>query len=185
LTEPGEILVVDHDASWRQSFEAERDRLRAALGALASGVEHIGSTAVPGLAAKPILDIMVGVARQEQVEPVASRLTDLDYERWPAGDFPGRTFLRRIDSGGRVTHHLSVTVTGAGYWRDQLTFRDALRRDPSLVRRYADLKRDLAMQSPDRNLYTRQKTAFVREVLLGAGHAPQTGWASEEPGSGE
>jgi hypothetical protein len=121
---------------------------------------------------------------KKQVEPAARRLADLGYARRPAGDFPGRTFLRRIDSRGRVTHHLSVTVKGAGYWSDQLTFRDALRRDPSLVRRYADLKRDLAARSPDRDTYTREKTAFVREILLGAGHAPQTGWASEAPANG-
>ena len=185
MTGPADIRVVDHDVSWRHEFEAEHDRLRAALGPLASGVEHIGSTAVPGLAAKPIVDIMVGVARAEQVEPAARRLADLGYARWPAGDFPGRTFLRRIDRRGRVTHHLSVTVKGAGYWSDQLTFRDALRRDPSLVRRYADLKRDLAARSPDRDTYTREKTAFVREILLGAGHAPQTGWASEAPANGD
>ncbi len=181
MTKPADIRVVDHDASWRDAFEAEHDRLRTALGPVASGVEHIGSTAVPGLAAKPILDIMVGVARDEQVEPAARRLADLGYRRWPAGDFPGRTFLRRIDRRGRATHHLSLTVKGAGYWRDQLTFRDALRRDPSLVGRYADLKRDLAARSPDQDTYTREKTAFVREILLGAGHVPQTGWGSEGP----
>jgi len=67
----------------------------------------------------------------------------------------------------------------------QGSLRDALRRDPSLVRRYADLKRDLAARSPDRDTYTRAKTAFVREILLGAGHAPQTGWASEAPANGD
>jgi GrpB-like predicted nucleotidyltransferase (UPF0157 family) len=185
LTDPAEIRVVDHDAGWRRAFEAEHDRLRAVLGPLGCGVEHIGSTAVPGLAAKPILDIMVGVARQELVEAAVSRLAELDYDRRPAGDFPGRTFLRRIDTRGRVTHHLSLTVKGGGYWRDQLTFRDALRRDPYLVRRYADLKRELAARSPHRDIYTREKTAFVREVLLGVGHVPQTGWASEAPGSGD
>ena len=140
---------------------------------------------MPGLAAKPVIDIMVGVARQEHVEPAASRLADLDYDRWPPGDFIGRTFLRRLDKRGQVTHHLSLTVKDAGYWSDQLTFRDALRRDPHLARRYGDLKRGLAARSPDRDTYTREKTAFVREVLLGAGHVPQTGWARETLRSGD
>jgi GrpB-like predicted nucleotidyltransferase (UPF0157 family) len=80
---------------------------------------------------------------------------------------------------------LSLTVHGGGYWTDQLTFRDALRRDPSLVQRYADLKRELAARSGDMPAYTRAKTAFVREVLLRAGHTPQSGWASEPAGSGD
>jgi GrpB-like predicted nucleotidyltransferase (UPF0157 family) len=184
MTETREIQVVAHDVSWRHAYAAERDRLDAALGRLAHGFEHIGSTAVPGLAAKPILDLMVGVAQREDVEPATRRLVDAGYHRWPAGDFPGRTFLHRIDERGRVTHHLSLTVRGAGYWTDQLTFRNALCRDPSLAQRYADLKRDLAARNADMAAYTSAKTAFVREVLLGAGHEPQTGWATEAPDGG-
>jgi GrpB-like predicted nucleotidyltransferase (UPF0157 family) len=181
VTGPAEIQVVAYDAGWRQAFEVEADRVRATLGPLAQGVEHIGSTAVPGLAAKPVVDMMVGVSSEDAVEPAAGRLTALGYERLPAADFPGRTFMRRLDEAGRATHHLSLTVHAAGYRTDQLTLRDALRRDPSLVQRYAELKRELATRSADTTTYTGAKTDFLREVLLGAGHAPRTGWASEPP----
>jgi GrpB-like predicted nucleotidyltransferase (UPF0157 family) len=184
MTGAPDIQIVAHDAGWRQAFDVEADCIRAVLGSFAHGVEHIGSTAVPGLAAKPIVDLMVGIASEDDVEPSVARLAALGYERRPDGDFPGRTFLRRVDEGGHVTHHLSLTIQGAGYWTDQLTFRDALRRDPSLAQRYADLKRDLATRSADTSAYTRAKTDFVRQVLLGAGHAPQTGWASEPPAGG-
>jgi GrpB-like predicted nucleotidyltransferase (UPF0157 family) len=105
MTGSADIQVIAHDAGWRQAFEVEADRIGPVLGPFARALEHIGSTAVPGLAAKPILDMMVGVAGEDDVEPSAARLAGLEYERWPAGDFPGRTLLRRVDDAGRVTHH--------------------------------------------------------------------------------
>lgn len=136
-------IVCDYDPSWPRAFEAERRLLEARLGSAIEGIEHIGSTSVPGLAAKPLIDIMVAVSA-EQVPGCVDALAELRYRRRADRDFPGRVFLRRLDSHGRATHHLSLTEPGGAYWRDQLAFRDALRADRELAARYAELKRALA-----------------------------------------
>ena len=174
------IEVVAYDAGWAAAFAGERTRIAAALAGACEGIEHIGSTAVEGLEAKPIIDLMVGIAADARTQGGAvAALRGLGYERREEGDFPGRLFFRRRSPDGQVTHHLSLTVLDGGYWNDQLAFRDALRRDPELRRRYAALKLQLARDSPDRLSYTRGKTALVREALAAAGHEPATGWASE------
>ena len=204
------ITVVPYDPGWEAAFEAERGRVEAALGAASAAVEHIGSTAVPGLAAKPIIDLMAGLRPASALDSGGRRLErrghvgntgtvdlaealgdlgrcvapllGLGYERTPEGDFPGRVFLRRLGADGAATHHLSLTEHDGAYWRDQLAFRDALRRDPRLRGRYAELKATLARESASRLEYTQGKTELVREALAAAGHVPRSGWASEDPG---
>ena len=165
------IVVADYDPGWPDAFEAERSRIRPAIGE--APVEHIGSTAVPGLPAKPIIDLMAGASAAS-----IPGLLELGYERAEWGDFGERLFLRRRAPDGRVTHHLSLTTVGSSYWEDHLAFRDALRASPSLCERYAALKREQAAAHEDIDAYTRAKTSLVREALLSVGHRPRSGWAA-------
>ena len=166
-----QIVVADYDPAWPREFAAERERIRPAVGA--APVEHIGSTAVPGLPAKPIIDLVVGASAA-----CIRGLVELGYERAEWGDFGERLFLRRCLPDGRATHHLSLTAVGSSYWEDHLAFRDALRASAELRSRYATLKREQAAAHDDIDAYTRAKTALVREALLSIGHRPRSGWAA-------
>jgi GrpB-like predicted nucleotidyltransferase (UPF0157 family) len=150
----------------------ERQRLLTLLAPwLADGVEHVGSTAVPGLAAKPIIDLMALVHDPDLVVEQAGG--PLGADGWcyvpPEVDSGGswRRFFVKPDASGQHRYaHLHVIAAGHPRWAEQLTFRDALRRDPGLADRYADLKRGLAAaHHDDREAYTRAKGTFVDEVL--------------------
>jgi GrpB-like predicted nucleotidyltransferase (UPF0157 family) len=161
---PRAIEVRDYDPGWVRLFESERDRLTAALAELAVAVEHIGSTSVPGLAAKPIVDIAVVLPDQTDLAEAVARAEALGYERRPAGDFSGRLFLVLPGDGATVAH-LSLVPVDAPYLAPHLVFRDRLRAEPALAREYAELKRRLAVEhGPDLLAYTRAKSEFIERV---------------------
>lgn len=169
------VEVVDYDPAWPAAFEAEATRLRALLPPATIGrIEHIGSTAVPGLAAKPIVDLMAETPDYATVaREIAPRLQAEGYEYlWRRSDpiLPGidyAWFIRR-DPEGRRTHHVHFAPPGSPYW-DRVTFRDRLRAHPEEAAAYATLKRRLAAERPeDRRGYARAKGAFVREILARA-----------------
>jgi UDP-N-acetylmuramate--alanine ligase len=169
------VVLAEPDPSWRVLFEEERTRIAAALGVAACAIEHVGSTAVPGLPAKPVVDAVVGLDGDLDADRLATSLSRLDYERRPEGDFPGRLFFVRPARGSEPRWHLSVCVRGGACWRDQLAFRDALRLGGDLARRYGELKRELAGgRADDRLAYPRAKAGFVREALA-AGDASAAG----------
>ncbi|TQN28816.1 GrpB-like predicted nucleotidyltransferase (UPF0157 family) [Haloactinospora alba] len=164
-----DVRVCDHDPRWAPRAARERERLVELLGPwLVDGVEHVGSTAVPGLAAKPVLDLMASVSSPETVLRHAALAGDgwvlvppeLDEREW-------RRFLVKPDASGRCRYaHLHLITAGHPRWRQQIAFRDALRSDPALSREYAQLKRRLARtHSGDRERYTAGKSEFVRRVL--------------------
>jgi GrpB-like predicted nucleotidyltransferase (UPF0157 family) len=174
LEEP--VEVVDYDPAWPRLFAEEAAALRAVLPAgLVGRVEHFGSTAVPGMPAKPIVDILVEVPDLEVVRrEVAPRLAPLGYEFFWRPSSPGAPdidyawFIRR-DPTGRRTHHIHFLPPGSRYW-DRLAFRDLLIADPEVARAYASLKRQVAAESPrDRAAYARAKGAFIRKALAAAG----------------
>jgi GrpB-like predicted nucleotidyltransferase (UPF0157 family) len=161
------IVVVPHDASWSTRFRIESRLLRVALSDLAPAIEHIGSTSVPGLAAKPIIDMLVGVDSLTAFEARAERLSIYGYEYVPEYErvLPDRRFFKRVVRGVR-THHVHVVENGGVYWKRYLKFRDHLRADPWLAARYAEVKRRLAARFRfDRDAYTNGKTGFVEAVL--------------------
>lgn len=171
------IVVLPYDPAWAEAFALDRTRILEALAPRSVAVEHIGSTSVPGLAAKPIVDALVGLDSLAEADAVIPPLTALGYERVPKLDFDGRLFLRR---DGDLVRHLSLTERDGDFWAQHLAFRDALRADPERARAYGALKRELASVATDLEDYTRRKTAFVRATLLAAGHVPRTGWAAED-----
>lgn len=136
LDEPVEI--VPFDRRWRELFEAERAAISRALGTAALGIEHIGSTAVPGLAAKPIVDIMIGLARVPPASETIDRLRQLRYEYLGEAGVPGRHYFRRRDAG---RFNLAVVEHGGPLWRANLAIRDHLRRHPDAAAEYEEVKR--------------------------------------------
>ncbi len=159
------IVIADYDPAWPARFEAEKARILGAIGAWAVAVEHIGSTAVPGLAAKPIIDILAGVASLDCAAQCIPPLQALGYKYVPEFEatIPERRYFDRKQAG-EVFHLHLVAVTSA-FWERHLLFRDYLRTHPDTARAYERLKRELAVRfGSDRAAYTDAKTAFIRAV---------------------
>ena len=174
------ISIVPYDPAWPREFEAERKRLQAALGDRAVRIEHHGSTAVPGLAAKPIIDIQISVARLHPIDAYATPLGACGYVHVPHQDDAFCPFFHRPATWPH-SHHIHVVQAGSAEERRTLAFRDYLRRHPEAVRQYATLKRQLATQyggadPHSREAYAVAKTGFVEALLERAAHeSPSVG----------
>lgn len=167
--ESGTVVLVPHDERWAALFRAAARELRQALGRQILAVHHVGSTAVPGMPAKPILDLLAPVPDFQAARALVPALAHLGYEFRPDEEIPDRLYFRRRRGTAR-THHLSLAEPGSRHHRVTLVFRDALRRDPVLASEYAALKLELARRHPrDRPAYLEGKSAFVRRVLTAAG----------------
>jgi GrpB-like predicted nucleotidyltransferase (UPF0157 family) len=157
--------VVAYDPAWPEWFATERERLQEALGdLLVTEVQHIGSTAIPGMPAKPILDLMAGVASLDDGAAAAGALAPLGYSFHP----------HRVDAVHYVhpdapPSGLHLTMPGSDLWRERLAFRDAVRADPALAAEYAELKYRLLAQRGGQVYDSTDKRDFVRRVLAGAG----------------
>lgn len=170
------IELVPHDPAWARQFAERRPALQAALAGIAVRIEHIGSTAVPGLAAKPILDIQVGVPDPEddaRLRPPLERLGYMLRVREPAHRMY-RTPARDV--------HVHLWVAGSHHERGHLVFRDWLRRDEADRARYEAVKRDLAGREwDDMNDYAQAKNAVIAEITARAdAWAAQAGWTFPE-----
>jgi GrpB-like predicted nucleotidyltransferase (UPF0157 family) len=161
----GKVRLVDSDPGWPRAFQRLAAELRLALGSLAVAVEHVGSTAVPGLAAKPILDIAVGLAPDADTAQVIAILEPLGWNfRGDKGD-AGLLFVLEDRPAHRVAH-LHIVGYGDARWRRYLVFRDRLRTDPATRAAYAQLKRRLAEEFVwDRRAYTAAKDSFITGLL--------------------
>lgn len=161
------VTLEPANPGWPRLFEEEKARLLEAFPAHFRGLEHIGSTAVPGLDAKPIIDILGGVTSLAEADALLEPLCELGWDTSPAFNsmLPDRRFLLRWPEGVR-THHLHLVVYGSEAWHERLKFRDYLRARPDVAQRYLALKLELAERyHNDREAYTDAKTAFVKEVL--------------------
>jgi GrpB-like predicted nucleotidyltransferase (UPF0157 family) len=169
------VAVVPYDPAWPQRFEAERDHLRACLPRdLLGRIEHFGSTAVPGLAAKPIVDVLVEVTDLEATRARIAPLLEAqgyDYFWRSAADDdapPHYAWFIKRDASGARTHHLHMVEAHFAHW-ERLLFRDYLIQHPAVAREYAELKLRLAaLHGGDRVAYTQAKTAFVTAVTARA-----------------
>lgn len=161
----GSVEVKPYDPRWPHEFERVRAELATALPPWISSIEHVGSTAVPWLVAKPIIDILVTVpefSRALQLRPI---LESLGFEFRPQDELPDRLYFPRTEKGLRV-HHVSVSEANSRHSVNSRTFRDALRRDPELAARYGELKRQLARDvGTIRFAYLNGKTDFILSVL--------------------
>lgn len=166
---PAPPRVVPHDPAWASAYQAEAALLTEALAGIPHRLEHIGSTAVPGLSAKPVLDVMVGVVDHERFAEIREALEGVGYVWDPAAerDEPARKVFRKgpADHSRLRTHHLHLTVEDGPYWRRILAFRDHLRRDPVAAAEYAAVKAELVQRcGGDSRAYTRGKTDVVRRI---------------------
>lgn len=160
------VTLSPYDPSWPSKFDKIKQTLIEALTDFQPTPEHIGSTSVPNLDAKPIIDVMVGV-KYFLPEQIIKKIEVLGYEHWKEDPFQHERlmFTKRNKNGERLVN-IHVTPTGSEFWINQLTFRDKLRADKHLMNTYKELKTKLAKQyKKDPEGYTAAKTDFVREVL--------------------
>lgn len=166
--------VVAYDPAWASAYERESRVVGRALAWLPHKVEHIGSTAVPGMPAKPVIDLMVGVADYGYFDETRSALDSAGYvwDQAAEEDEPARKVFRKgpCDPVQLRTHHLHLTLQGSGYWQRILAFRDQLRRDPAAAAEYAAVKAEaLRTCGGDPRAYTRGKHEVVKMIERAAG----------------
>ncbi|MGA9286946.1 MAG: GrpB family protein [Anaerobacillus sp.] len=159
------VNLSDYNPYWEKEFEIEKNNILEVLGDKAVGIEHIGSTSIKGLQAKPIIDLMVGVQHLEEVSHYISLLSQIDYEYVPKAEFKDRKFFRK-GSWGQGTSHLHICEIHGGEWTEKLLFRDYLRVYPEVAEEYASLKRELASKHQfDRPIYTKKKEPFIKSII--------------------
>ena len=163
------IEIVPYDPGWPGAFEEEAARLRTALKTLALRIDHHGSTAIPGLGAKPIIDIQISVATLKPLSTYGAKLEEVGYVHVPHPDDSFCPFFHRPIQWPH-SHHVHVVERGGREERRTLAFRDYLREDPDVSRDYEDVKRTVAAQivaaDPDsRERYAVAKTDFIERVV--------------------
>lgn len=158
------VRVVEHDPRWVEMFEQEAERLRAVFGDLLLAIHHIGSTSVPGLAAKPIIDMLPVVRDIAAVDALNDQMAALGYEAMGELGLPGRRYFRK--GGDDRTHQLHAYQLDSRQSIDRhLAFRDYLRAHPAVAQAYGELKTGLAAQFPeDIYGYMDGKDQFVKQV---------------------
>jgi len=165
--ESGTVRVVDYDPRWPVLYAAEARRLAEATAGLGLVFEHVGSTSIPGMCAKPIIDIAAGYDDPARLPEYIAAISAAGYTHRGEQGVPGREFFRR---GDPRAWHVHLSWRQSREWRGKLRFRDRLRAEPGLHAEYAALKRRLAAQYPfDRESYISAKDPFIRSVLQEGG----------------
>jgi GrpB-like predicted nucleotidyltransferase (UPF0157 family) len=153
------VVVVEYDPAWPRLYEDESERIRAALGDAVVAVEHIGSTAVPGLAAKPVIDVLAGLRTLELPRDSIDAMESVGYEYVGELGIPGRLFFRK---GRPRSHYVHAVLHESDVWERHLAFRDYLRAHTDEAESYAVFKQTLAVEvAGERDGYTAGKDAFA------------------------
>jgi GrpB-like predicted nucleotidyltransferase (UPF0157 family) len=169
----GRVLLTEYSERWPEEFTRERRRLDEALGELAVDIIHIGSTAVEGLVAKPIIDITVGLRAYEDWPAMVAPMQALGYQALGEFGLVGRQFFLL---GNPTTHHVHACVHNGAFWNQTILFHRVLESRPQVRDAYAQLKRELARRHADnREAYTQGKGEFIMEALREAGWRPDPG----------
>jgi len=159
------VEVVPHDPRWRDAFEAEAKHVAAALGENVVAIHHIGSTAIPNIYAKPVVDLLVEVGDITEVDGRSSAMESLGYEVLGEYGIPGRRYFRKDNREGIRTHHIHAFEAGAAEVGRHLAFRDYMRAHPVDAQRYSELKRSLAEEHPQSfDGYMDGKDGFIKEM---------------------
>jgi GrpB-like predicted nucleotidyltransferase (UPF0157 family) len=162
------VTIVSYDPTWPRRFVEERAVLAGVFTGVDAAIEHVGSTAVPGLGAKPVIDVMVGVPQLAEAEHRVPALESAGYEyvREYEKQLPERRYFRKPRSGAR-TFHLHCVVKGSDFWICHLAFRNYLRAHPDSAAAYYELKRELAARV-SKEEYTEAKSPFIKGILASA-----------------
>lgn len=172
------VIVRPYSSEWPNHFRDVRDELLPAFAPLAVVVEHIGSTSVPGLAAKPVIDVLLGADSLAEVESKIEALGRLGYGYVPKyeRELPMRRYFVK-SSAGALRIHLHAVERGSRLWQEHLAFRDALRADAGLRSEYQSLKLELAERfADDKSAYTDAKGPFIRTVMAALERSAAEGW---------
>jgi len=171
------IVLADYDPTWPEMFEEERARLQAAIGEWAVAIEHVGSTAIPGIAAKPVIDIGVALRSYDDAPKCITPLVEMGYQCLGEYGIPGRIFFRKrtdaplpgqTHSGVGRTHQVHMYAEGHSEYVQHILFRDYIRSHPIDARDYEQLKRRLAAEYDDVEAYAQAKSDFVQRILSAA-----------------
>jgi GrpB-like predicted nucleotidyltransferase (UPF0157 family) len=159
------VEVVPHDPKWREAFEVESKRVTDALGTNVVAIHHIGSTAIPNIYAKPIIDLLVEVRDIIKVDRQSSSMQSLGYEVMGEFGIAGRRYFRKDNQAGIRTHHTHIFKVDSEQVERHLAFRDYMIAHPEDAQRYSELKRWLAREHPTNiDGYVDGKDGFIREV---------------------
>jgi len=164
---PGPVIIVNYDSNWPTLYEKEKGNILEVIGHKVLAIEHMGSTAVPGLGAKPIIDIMAGVNGKADADECLLPLQKIGYtDVTPEPDNSGGFYC--LGKGAHsVGYHLHLVKFPSDRWNRQLFFRDYLRSHPEVAKEYFILKKKLSKKyGVDRVGYTEAKTAFIEKVIL-------------------
>lgn len=160
------ISITPYNSAWPDLFEQEAEQIRKVFSRICD-IEHIGSTSVPALDAKPIIDIMLGFKNLDAAR-IIECMESIGYKHWKEDAFQHvrLMFTKWSESMNKRLVNVHATVRGGEFWNEQLQFRNKLREDQTLIREYANLKKDLARKyESDPEAYTAAKTEFVKKVL--------------------
>jgi len=164
--EKGFVRLVPYTAEWQRIFEDEKALLQSAIGQYVLDIQHVGSTAIPGMAAKPIIDIAIVVTSFEEAKALIQPVEQLGYEYRGEFGIPRRHYFVK---GDPRTHHIHMNEIDSRDWENQVLFRDYLIQHPPSAEEYAALKVKLAQRYPtDREAYLEGKAPFIERVLRAA-----------------
>ena len=168
---PQPIIIAEYNPKWPTMYEKEKIRILGAIGQKVLAIEHIGSTAVPGLGSKPIIDIMVAIRRISDSLECIEPLQTIGYKYHYYSEFPDRCVF--VDGFmGAVPHHLHIVELTSDFWTEKLLFRDHLRTHPVVAEEYYHLKKEWAAKyGADREKYesyTEAKTPFIQSLITRA-----------------
>ncbi len=177
---PHPVIIVEYDPRWPELYEEEKSVVMATVGGMVRSIEHIGSTSVPGLGAKPIIDIVAGVEGPSEADECVALLAGVGYDDvTPQPDNPDWYYClgRRLDG---AYCHLHLMRQGSRFMEGHVLFRDHLRANPDVAREYQELKRVLAERHrDDRPGYGEAKTGFIESVVERARRATPPGGEAE------
>ncbi|MDQ3711997.1 MAG: GrpB family protein [Acidobacteriota bacterium] len=159
------VEVVPHNPRWRNAFEAEAKHIAAAIGEKVVAIHHIGSTAIPNIYAKPVIDLLVEVRDITEMDGRSSAMESLGYEVMGEYGIPGRRYFRKDNQKRIRTHQIHAFESGSAEIERHLAFRDYIIAHPEDARNYSELKRKLAEQHPQSlDDYMDGKDGFIKEM---------------------
>lgn len=158
------VKLSPHQAAWAALYEVEKQLFLDTFGDVILGIEHVGSTAILNIPAKPVIDMQVGVASLDVALAMKEKFKTISYEHRPNQNRPEELYVKGTPY--KHTHYVHVVVYDEQQWREVIKFRDCMRNDADLAQEYATLKRELPKKYADnRRLYTDSKDEFIKRAL--------------------